>query len=103
MPLVIFQNCLKFHLPNGSWKYVEQFRNITRGIYAKYHYKSRYYLYKVIKYFIHSVILLFYCLGSFKRDYGTGFDHNSQEIFTSGKISRQGHQFSLQENKQHLK
>ena len=57
----------------------------------------------IIKYFIHSVILLVYYLGSFKRDYGTGFDHNSQEIFTSGKISRQGHQFSLQENKQHLK
>ena len=40
----IFQNCLKFHSPNGSWNYV-QFWNITRGIYAKYHYKSFYYLY----------------------------------------------------------
>ena len=43
----MFQNCLKFHSPNGSWNYVQQFRNITRGIYAKYHYKSCYYLYKL--------------------------------------------------------
>ena len=42
---MIFQNCLKFNLPNGS-NYIEQFRNITHGIYAKYHYKSRYYIYK---------------------------------------------------------
>ena len=27
--------------------YVQQFRNITRSIYAKYHYKSCYYLYKL--------------------------------------------------------
>ena len=37
IPLVIFQNCLKFHLPNCSWNYILQFWNITRGIYAKYH------------------------------------------------------------------
>ena len=43
---MIFQNLPKFHSPNGSWNYVEQFWNITRGIYAKYHYKSCYYLYK---------------------------------------------------------
>ena len=43
---MIFQNCLKFHSPNGSWNYVQQFRNITRGIYDKYQYKSCYYLYK---------------------------------------------------------
>ena len=29
---MIFQSCLKFHSPNGSWTYL--FRNITRGIYA---------------------------------------------------------------------
>ena len=40
---MIFQNCPKFHSPNGSWNYVEQFWNITRGINAKYHYKSCYY------------------------------------------------------------
>ena len=45
---MIFQNCPKFHSPNGSWNYVEQFWNITRGIYAKYHYKSCYYLYKLL-------------------------------------------------------
>ena len=28
--------CLKFHSSNGSWNYVKQFGNITRGIYAKY-------------------------------------------------------------------
>ena len=43
---MIFQNCLKFHSPNGSWNYVKQFRNIARCIYAKYHYKSCYYLYQ---------------------------------------------------------
>ena len=43
---MIFQNCLKFHSPNGSWNYV-QFWNITHGIYANYHYKSFYYLYKL--------------------------------------------------------
>ena len=32
---------------NGLWNYVKQFWNITRGIYAKYHYKSCYYLYKL--------------------------------------------------------
>ena len=37
IPLVIFQNCLKFHLPNCSWNYILQFWNIIRGIYAKYH------------------------------------------------------------------
>ena len=46
VPLVISQNCLKFHSPNGSWNYVQQLRNITRGVYAKYHNKSCYYLYK---------------------------------------------------------
>ena len=45
IPLVIFKNCLKFHSPNGSWNFVWQFWNITRDIYAKYHYKSCYYLY----------------------------------------------------------
>ena len=35
MPLVIFQNCLKFHSPNSLWNYVKQFQNITRGIYSK--------------------------------------------------------------------
>ena len=29
----IAQNCLKFHLPNGSWN---TYTNITRCIYAKY-------------------------------------------------------------------
>ena len=45
---MIFQNCLKFHSPNGLWNYVWQFWNkiIIRGIYVKYHYKSCYYLYK---------------------------------------------------------
>ena len=43
---MIFQNCFKFHSPNGSWNYVKQFRNIARCIYAKYHYKSCYYLYQ---------------------------------------------------------
>ena len=46
---MIFQNCLKFHSPNGLWNYVWQFRTITRAIYAKYHYKSCYYLYKLTK------------------------------------------------------
>ena len=41
---VVFQNCLKFHELLGELNYVWQFRNITRGIYAKYHYKSCYYL-----------------------------------------------------------
>ena len=44
---MIFQNCPKIHSPDGSWNYVKQFWNITRGIYAKYHYKSCYYLYKI--------------------------------------------------------
>ena len=39
---MIFQNCLKFHSPDY---YVYKFRNTTRSIYAKYHYKSCYYLY----------------------------------------------------------
>ena len=43
---MIFQNCLKFHSPNGSWNYVKQFRNITHGIYVKHYYKSCCYLYK---------------------------------------------------------
>ena len=43
---MIFQNCLKFHSPNGSWNYVKQFRNITNGIYVKHYYKSCCYLYK---------------------------------------------------------
>ena len=43
---MIFQNFLKFRSPNGSWNFVWQFWNITRGIYAKYHYQSCYYLYK---------------------------------------------------------
>ena len=34
---MIFQNCLtKFHEPLGEWN-LEQFWNITNGIYAKYH------------------------------------------------------------------
>ena len=41
---MIFQNCPKLHSPNGSLNYVYQFRDITRGIYTKYHYKSCYYL-----------------------------------------------------------
>ena len=41
---MIFQNCLKFHSPNSSWNYLQQFWNITRGIYAKCHYKSCYYM-----------------------------------------------------------
>ena len=41
------ENCPKFHSPNGSWNYVKQFWNITRGIYVKYHFKSCYYLYKL--------------------------------------------------------
>ena len=32
LPLVIFQNCLKFHSLNGSWNYVKQFSNITCGL-----------------------------------------------------------------------
>ena len=40
-------NCLQFYSPNGSSNYVQQFRNITRGIYAKYHYKSCYYLFVI--------------------------------------------------------
>ena len=40
-------NHLKFHSPNGSWNYISQFQNITCGIYAKYHYKSCYFLYKL--------------------------------------------------------
>ena len=39
---MIFQNCLRFHSPDY---YVYKFRNTTRSIYAKYHYKSCYYLY----------------------------------------------------------
>ena len=46
-----FQNCVKFHLPNGSWNFLEQFRNITRGIYTKNQYKSSYYLYKFPKHY----------------------------------------------------
>ena len=46
IPLVIFQNCLKFHSPSGSWNYIQQFWNITCGICANwYHYKSCCYLY----------------------------------------------------------
>ena len=37
MPLVMFQN-------NIVSNYVQEFRKITRGTYAKYHYKSCYYL-----------------------------------------------------------
>ena len=37
IPLVIFQNCLKFYSPHGLWNYIYYFRNITRGIYAKHH------------------------------------------------------------------
>ena len=35
---MIFQNCPKFHSPNGSWNYVRQFLKYiyTCGIYAKY-------------------------------------------------------------------
>ena len=28
---MIFQNCHKFHSPNGSWNYIKQLWNITRG------------------------------------------------------------------------
>ena len=43
---MILRNCLKFHSPNSSWNYVYQFQNINHGIYAKYHFKSCYYLYQ---------------------------------------------------------
>ena len=36
------ENFFKFHSPNVSWNYVQQFRNITSGVYAKYRYKSCY-------------------------------------------------------------
>ena len=43
---MIFQNCSKFHSPNGLWNFVKQFWNITCGIYATYHQNSCYYQYK---------------------------------------------------------
>ena len=43
---MIFRNCYtQFHEPLGEWN-LRQFWNITSGIYAKYHYKPCYYLYK---------------------------------------------------------
>ena len=40
----------------GSWNYVWQFRNITRGTYAKYDYKSWYYLHKQFAFFYLGIV-----------------------------------------------
>ena len=42
----MFQNCLKFHSPKRLVKLRTTISNITRSIYAKYHYKSCYCRYK---------------------------------------------------------